>query len=141
MKTKFSILTVTAICFKNAIRPIQQLSKHEFVINTKFLECDHCTVPGQTLGDGKRQGGLACCSPRRYKESDTTGRLNNNNPCSQKTHARVLRGEAPLFLQLILKWFTGGIYGCIYLSKKINNFSLVKAIVFHYSCMNVRVES
>lgn len=73
MKTKFSILTVTAICFKNAIRPIQQLSKHEFVINTKFLECDHCTVPGQTLGDGKRQGGQVCYSPWSPKESDSTG--------------------------------------------------------------------
>ena len=25
------------------------------------------------------QGGLACCSPWGQKESDTTGRLNNNN--------------------------------------------------------------
>ena len=36
----------------------------------------------------------------------------------------------PLFLQLILKWFTKGTYGCIYLSKKINKVRLVKAIVF-----------
>ena len=28
---------------------------------------------------GEGQGGLACCSPRGRKESDTTGRLNNNN--------------------------------------------------------------
>ena len=35
-----------------------------------------------------------------------------------------------MFLQLILKWFTRGTYGCIYLSKKINNFCLVKAMVF-----------
>ena len=28
---------------------------------------------GQTLGDGKGQGGLACCSPRGHKESDMTG--------------------------------------------------------------------
>ena len=38
---------------------------------------------GQTLGvDG--QEGLACCSPRGHKESDTTGRLNNKisvGPC------------------------------------------------------------
>ena len=26
---------------------------------------------GQTLGDGKEQGGLACCSPWGHKESDT----------------------------------------------------------------------
>ena len=33
---------------------------------------------GQTLGDGKGQGGLACCSPWVHKESDTTVGLNNN---------------------------------------------------------------
>ena len=37
---------------------------------------------GQTSGDGEGQGGLACCSPWGCKESDTTGRLNNNNPVS-----------------------------------------------------------
>ena len=31
---------------------------------------------GQTSGDGEGQGGLACCSPWRCKESDTTGQLN-----------------------------------------------------------------
>jgi len=35
--------------------------------------------PGQTLGDGEGQGGLARCSPWGHKELDTTGRLNNNN--------------------------------------------------------------
>ena len=34
---------------------------------------------GQTPRDGKGQGGLACCSPRAFKEPDTTGRFNNNN--------------------------------------------------------------
>ena len=33
----------------------------------------------QTLGDGKGQGGLVCCSPGGCKESDTTEWLNNNN--------------------------------------------------------------
>ena len=33
----------------------------------------------QTPGDGEGQGGLACCSPRGQKESDTTGQLNNND--------------------------------------------------------------
>ena len=28
---------------------------------------------GQTLGDGEGQRSLACCSPWRSKESDTTG--------------------------------------------------------------------
>ena len=31
----------------------------------------------QTLGVGDGQGGLACCSPRSHKESDTTKQLNN----------------------------------------------------------------
>ena len=34
---------------------------------------------GQTLEDGEGQGGLVCCSPWGHKESDMTGRLNNNN--------------------------------------------------------------
>ena len=34
---------------------------------------------GQTLGDGKGQGSLACCSPCGHKDSDMIGRLNNNN--------------------------------------------------------------
>ena len=34
---------------------------------------------GQTSGDGEGQRSLVCCSPRGYKESDLTGRLNNNN--------------------------------------------------------------
>ena len=34
---------------------------------------------GQTLGDGKGQEGLVCCSPWGHKELDTTGQLNNKN--------------------------------------------------------------
>ena len=34
--------------------------------------------PGQTLGDGEAQGGLACYSPFGSKESDMTGQMNNN---------------------------------------------------------------
>ena len=33
---------------------------------------------GQTRGDDEGEGSLACCSPWRHKESDTTGWLNNN---------------------------------------------------------------
>ena len=33
---------------------------------------------GQTPGDGEEQGGLVCCRPWGYEESDTTGQLNNN---------------------------------------------------------------
>ena len=34
---------------------------------------------GQTPGDGKGQGGLACCSPWGHEKLDTTWWLNNNN--------------------------------------------------------------
>ena len=34
---------------------------------------------GQTLGDGKGQGGLKCCSTWGHKELDMTEQLNNNN--------------------------------------------------------------
>ena len=34
---------------------------------------------GQTLRDGKGQGGLACCSPQGRRESDTTGQLDSGN--------------------------------------------------------------
>ena len=41
----------------------------------------HCWLNGhefeQALIDGERHGGLACCSPRGRKESDTTEQLNN----------------------------------------------------------------
>ena len=33
--------------------------------------------PWQTLGDGKEQRGLACCSPWDVKESDMTQQLNS----------------------------------------------------------------
>ena len=33
---------------------------------------------GQTPGDGGGQGGLVCCSQWGHKESNMTGRLNNN---------------------------------------------------------------
>ena len=39
---------------------------------------------GKLLGDGEGQGGLACCSPGDCKDSDTTGRLNNNNVASYR---------------------------------------------------------
>ena len=33
----------------------------------------------QALGDGEGQGSLACCSPWRCEESDTTWQLKNKN--------------------------------------------------------------
>ena len=45
----------------------------------------------KTLRDGEGQGGLACCSPWGRKESDMTGRLNNNRRwCRHQGHWTVL---------------------------------------------------
>ena len=41
----------------------------------------------QTLGDGKEQGSLACCSPWSHKESDPTQRLNNEQQQPVKMNA------------------------------------------------------
>ena len=51
---------------------------------------------GQTLGDSKGQGSLACCNPWGHKESDTTWQLNNNNILLDKF--------LPLYQQLILSF-------------------------------------
>ena len=40
---------------------------------------DAIVMNEQTPGDGEGQGRLACGSPWGHKESDTTGRLKNNN--------------------------------------------------------------
>ena len=48
----------------------------------------------QTLGDGERQGSLACCTPSGHKETDTTEQLNNN-----KSRSRI--ETASLVAQLI----------------------------------------
>ena len=59
------------------------------------------------MGDGEGQGGLACYSPWSHKESDTTGRLNNNipipgdfvvknPPAMQETQVQSLGQEDPL---------------------------------------------
>ena len=34
-------------------------------------QCNECKL-GQTLGDGDRQGGLACCGPWDHQELDMT---------------------------------------------------------------------
>ena len=47
-------------------------------------QCNEHHKLGQTPGDGEGQGGLACCSPWGHKESDVTGRLNNNNILGRK---------------------------------------------------------
>ena len=44
----------------------------------------------QAPGDGDGQGGLVCCSPWGYKESDTTEQLNNNN--IMKTRGKTQEG-------------------------------------------------
>ena len=40
----------------------------------------------QTLGDGEGHEGLACCSPRGHKKSDTTLSLNNKSCEYRENH-------------------------------------------------------
>ena len=40
----------------------------------------------QALGDGEKQGSLACCSPWGHKELDMTERLNSNSAHSKYPH-------------------------------------------------------
>ena len=74
----------------------------------------------QALGDGKGQGGLACCSPWGRKESNMTERLNSNNklegyrfPSSQLWyysmilfHFRIQAEGAPPVYDLLFSWQT-----------------------------------
>ena len=46
----------------------------------------------QTLGDGEGRGSLACCSPWRHKESDTTEWLDISNSIK---HSMCTRGVSP----------------------------------------------
>ena len=48
----------------------------------------------QTPGDSERQGSLACCSPWGHKESDTTQKVNNNNP--QRNVLRSVSSVPPI---------------------------------------------
>ena len=43
----------------------------------------------QTLGDGERQGHLACCSPWGRRELDMTEWLSNNN-LQKQSHSEML---------------------------------------------------
>ena len=45
---------------------------------------------GQTLGEGKGQGRLVCCSPWGHEELDTTWQLNNNIDMYQEYNSSVL---------------------------------------------------
>ena len=45
----------------------------------------------QTLGDGERQGNVACCSPWGLKELDTTEQLNNNSNNNNKDNPGLRR--------------------------------------------------
>ena len=44
----------------------------------------------QALGDGKGQGGLACCSPSGHSQTDTT-KLLNNHKYTLPTSSQILR--------------------------------------------------
>ena len=54
----------------------------------------------QTLGDGKGQESLACCSPWGHKESDMTELLKNNNKDTYLTFAPP--GPVSTFLHSVL---------------------------------------
>ena len=55
-------------------------------------QCNEHEV-GQIPGHGEGQGGLVCCSPWCHKESDITGRLNNNWEDSGECWREKARGE------------------------------------------------
>ena len=57
--------------------------------------------PGQTLGDGEGQGGLASCSPWGCKELDMTGRLNTNRLIEHELCASSLILSNVSFLSLM----------------------------------------
>ena len=56
---------------------------------------------GQTSGDGEGQGGLVYFSPWGRKESDTTGRLNNNSSGGGSLPPRLKFQGPRLFLQTV----------------------------------------
>ena len=59
----------------------------------------------QTLGDGDRQGILACCSPWGHKELDTTDRVDYNNNIQSFTQKCDLKGRLQLGVDILLnKW-------------------------------------
>ena len=52
-----------------------------------MVEWHHCLIGQefeQALGNGERQGSLACCSPWVCKELDMTERLNVNKNCQTR---------------------------------------------------------
>ena len=54
----------------------------------------------QTLGDSKGQGSIGCCSPRGYKELDTTEQLHFHLSLScivkeMSTHSSILAWRIP----------------------------------------------
>ena len=71
--------------------PVSQGNFHAYkVTNTMNVKL------GQTLGGAEGQGGLVCCSPWGRKESDTTGRQNNNKANQQTELGRCFQYLARL---------------------------------------------
>ena len=62
---------------------------------------------GQTSGDGEGQGGLVYCNPWGHKESDMTGRLNNNNLAWSRDLGRPNRRIRLVFPSSELTWMKG----------------------------------
>jgi len=69
------LVSLNGISFKNKL--------HGWRLWWRFIKGKINSSPNQliwvwaTLGDGERQGSLACCSPRSHRESDMTDWLNN----------------------------------------------------------------
>ena len=73
--------------------PLHHFENFSSIIVLQFASCPPggsmaglmVTSSKRTLGDGDRQGGLACCSPRGCKESNVAEWLNNSSrtefPC------------------------------------------------------------
>ena len=71
------------MCYQFQKNGQRKLSKHTGNEHEGTLECqeERVNINGyefeQAPGDGEGQGGLACCGPPSYEESDKTERLNN----------------------------------------------------------------
>ena len=59
---------------------------------------------GQTSGDDEGQGGLSCTVQGSCKETDITGRLDNNNQVNKMTH--LVDVDQPLLSHLVLIQWT-----------------------------------
>ena len=95
------------------------------ITNAMDMALDNGHDLGQTSGNGERLGGLACCSPRDHKESDTLGWLYDNNNIHSGVYVSIRATN-------IYSWLAWCFQSCIQLwvlrSWKINPSSLGQAL-------------